>query len=126
MFTARSVAQAPAVAWKFPPYIRCDGLLPPGNYSRQMLRLAEVDFEIFAPQRRHVAPMEVKFGTAEATEGPLGKFHPHQCTDKGIEPLKLKFLLRFDQNVEYKRPTGAYPLRDFHKISRICIPFRMR
>jgi len=28
---------------------------------------------------------------------------------------KLKFLLRFDQNVEYKCPTGAYPLCGFHK-----------
>jgi len=25
--------------------------------------------------------------------------------------------------VEYKRPAGAYPLRDFHKICRICNPF---
>ena len=30
----------------------------------------------------------------------------------------------FDQNVEYKRPTGAYPLRDFHKICRVCTPFQ--
>jgi len=44
------------------------------------------------------------------------KFHPHRCNDKGVGPQKLKFLLRFDQNVEYKRPTRAYPLRDFHKI----------
>jgi len=29
------------------------------------------------------------------------KFHPHRCNDKGIRPPKLKFLLRFDQNVEY-------------------------
>jgi len=27
---------------------------------------------------------------------------------------KLEFLLRFNQNVEHKLPTGAYPLRDFH------------
>jgi len=39
-FTERSVAQAPTGARKFPPYICCDGLLPPGDYSRQMLRLA--------------------------------------------------------------------------------------
>jgi len=37
---------------------------------------------------------------------------------------KLKFLLRFDQNVEYKRPAGAYPLRDFHKICRVCASFQ--
>ena len=80
----------------------------------------------FAPQGRHVAPMGVKFGTEEGTEGPLlpAKFNPHRCNDKGVGPPKLKFLLRFDQNVEYKRPAGAYPLRDFHKICRVCTPFQ--
>jgi len=34
------------------------------------------------------------------------------------------FLLIFDQNVEQKRPAGAYPLRDFHKICRVCTPFQ--
>ena len=35
----------------------------------------------------------------------------------------MKFLLRFDQNVEYK---GAYyPNRDFHKICRVCTPFQV-
>ena len=48
------------------------------------------------------------------------KFHPHRCNDKGVGPPKLKFLLRFDRNVEYKRPAGAYPLRDFHKICTVC------
>ena len=59
-------------------------------------------------------------------EGPLfcAKFHPHRCNDKGIGPPKLKFLLRLDQNLEYKRPAGAYPLRDFHNICRVCIPFQ--
>ena len=58
--------------------------------------------------------------------GPLicVKFHPHRCKDKGIGPLKLKFLLMFGQNVEYKRPAGAYLLRDFHKICRICTSFQ--
>ena len=76
----------------------------------------------FAPQGRHVAPMRVKFGMEEGTEGPLlhAKFHPHRCNDKGVGPQKLKFLLRFDRNVEYKRPAGAYPLRDFHKICTVC------
>jgi len=32
--------------------------------------------------------------------------------------------MRFDQNVEYKRPAGAYPLRDFHNICRVCTPFQ--
>jgi len=75
----------------------------------------------FAPQGRHVAPMGVKFGTEEGTEG--AKFHPHRCND-GCRPPKLKFLLRFDRNVEYKRLAGAYPLRDFYKICRVCTPFQ--
>ena len=64
----------------------------------------------FAPQGGHVAPMGVKFGTVPSSEGPLlhAKFHPHRCNDKGVGPPKLKFLLRFDRNVEYKRPAGAW------------------
>ena len=77
----------------------------------------------FAPQGRHVAPMGVKFGVEEGTEG-RSKFHPHWCNDKSIGPPKLKFLLRLDENVEYKRPAGAYPLIDFHKICRVCSPFQ--
>jgi len=46
---------------------------------------------------------------------------------KGVGPQKLKFLLRLDQNVEYKRPTGAYPLRDFQKKIAEFVPhFRVR
>jgi len=58
--------------------------------------------------------------------GPLlpAKFHPNRCKDKGIGPPKLNFLLIFDQNVECKRPVGAYPLHDFYKICRICISFK--
>ena len=58
--------------------------------------------------------MGVKFGT----------YHPHRCNDKGVGPPKLKFVLRFDRNVEYKRPARAYPLRDFHKICRVCTSFQ--
>jgi len=62
----------------------------------------------------------------EGTEGPLllAKFRPHRCNDKGVGPKKLNFLLRFDQNVEYKRSAGAYPSRDFHKICSFCTPFQ--
>ena len=79
----------------------------------------------FAPQRRHVAPMGVKFGMEEGTLSLLhAKFHPHRCNDNGVGPQKLKFLLKFDQNVEYKLPAGAYPLQDFHKICRVCTSFQ--
>ena len=43
---------------------------------------------------------------------------------QGCRTPKLKFLLRFDRNLEYKRPAGAYPLRDFHKICRVCTTFQ--
>ena len=80
----------------------------------------------FAPLGRHVAQMGLEFGVEEGTFGSLllAKFHPHRCNDKGVGPPKLKFLLRFDQNVEYKRPAGAYPLHDFHKICRVCTSFQ--
>jgi len=36
----------------------------------------------------------------------------------------VKFLLRFDQNVEYKRPAAAHLLCDFHKIRNVCTTFQ--
>ena len=81
----------------------------------------------FAPQGRPVAPMWVKFGTEEGTEGPLhlAKFTP-SVQRLGYRPSspKAEILLRFDQNLEYKRPAGAYPLRDFHKICRVSTSFQ--
>jgi len=71
--------------------------------------------------------MGVKFGAEEGTAGPLlrAKFHPHRCNDKGVGPQKLKFFTQeLTKNVEYKRPAGAYPLRDFHKICRICTKYQ--
>jgi len=73
-------------------------------------------------QGRHVAPMGVKFGVEE--EILFDKFQPHRCNNKGIGPPKLKFLLRFDQNLEYKCLTEAYPLCHFHKICTVCTPFQ--
>ena len=68
--------------------------------------------------------MGVKFGMEEGTLGPLlhAKFHPHRCNDKGVGPPKLKFLLRFDRNVEYKRITCAI----FTKFAEFEPHFRMR
>jgi len=83
---------------------------------------SEADFEVFRPAgaTRCTDGGEIWHG------GPLlrAKFYPHRCNDKGVGPPKLKFLLRFDRNVEYKRPAGAYRLRDFHKICRVCTSFQ--
>ena len=75
---------------------------------------SEADFEVFRPAGV----------TRCMEEGTDAKFHPHWCNDKGVGPPKLKFLLRFDRNLEYKRPAGAYPLRDFHRISVVCTSFQ--
>ena len=40
----------------------------------------------------------------------------------GIGPAKLKFLLRFDQNVEYKRP--RIPCAIFTKFAQSLYPFQ--
>jgi len=71
--------------------------------------------------------MGVKFGK-EGAEGPLvlAKFHLYRCNYKGVGPQKLKVLLIFDQNVEYKWPAGAYPCVIFTKFSEFVRRFRMR
>jgi len=104
-------------------------LITPDAYYRQycVQRNAPV-FNLLSPARatRCTDGGEIWHGLLRAKFGPLfrAKFHPDRCNDKGIGPPKLKFLLRFDQNVEYKRPAGAYPLCDFHKICRLCTLFQ--
>ena len=61
-------------------------ILVTGSIARcatcRYLIYSKADFEVFAPQVRHLAPMGVKFGTEEGTKrGPLlhAKFQPHRC-----------------------------------------------
>ena len=89
---------------------------------RRYLSYSEADFEVFHPaEATRCTDRDEIWHRGGVTEGPLlrAKFHHHRCNDKGIGPTKLKFLLRFDQNVKYKRPAGASPLHDFHKICRV-------
>jgi len=67
--------------------------------------------------------MGVKFGTEEGSPPPC-QISPPSVQRLGYRTPKLKFLPRFDQNVEYKRPAGTHPLRDFHKICRNCTLFQ--
>jgi len=90
--------------------------------KRQFNSYSDGDFEVFRPA-----------GSTHCTDGgkiwhegvdlPRVKFHPHRCNDKGIQSTKLKILLRFCQNSEYKCPSVAYPLHDFHEICMVYIPF---
>jgi len=79
------------------------------------LSYSEANFEVFRPTE-----------ATRCTDGGDAKFRPHRCNDKGIETSKLTFLLRFDQNVEYKCPEGRHPLHDVHKICRVCTPFQVQ
>ena len=80
------------------------------SVMRWYLNYLEANFEVFCPT-----------GATRCTDG------MKLCMEEGTEgPPKLKILLRFDQNVEYKRPAGAYPLHDFHKICRVCTPFQLK
>jgi len=83
---------------------------------------SEADFEVFRPAGATRCTDEGEIWRG----GPLlqAKFHPHRFNFKDVGPQKLKFLLRFDRNVEYKRPAGAYPFRNFHKICRVYTPFQ--
>jgi len=51
-------------------------------------------------------------------------FTPIGATVRVQDPKSEFFLLRFDQNVEYKRSAWAYPLSNFHRICRICNEFQ--
>ena len=105
----------------------CIYLLPAALRAAQACRYliySEADFEVFSPRRGDTLH---RWGETWHGGGDLhAKFHPQRCNDKGVGPQKLKFLLRSDRNMEYKRPAGAYPLRDFHKICRVCTPFQVR
>ena len=96
--------------------------------TRRYLIYSEANFEVFRPAgaTRCTDGGGVKFDMEEGTFPPLlrAKLHSHRCNGKGIGPLKLKCLLKFGQNVKYRRPAGAYSLRDFHKICRICTSFQ--
>jgi len=104
-------------------------LLPAALRAAQTCRYliySEADFEVIRPAGATRCTDGGAIWHGGGTECPLlrAKFHPHRCNDKGVGPPKLNFLLRFDRNVEYKRPAGAYPLRDFHKICRVCTSFQ--
>ena len=83
---------------------------------------SEADFEVFRPAgaTRCTDGGEIWHGGGDVH----AKFHPYRCNDKGVGPPKLKFLLRFDRNLKYKRPAGAYPLHDFHTICTVCTSFQ--
>ena len=100
-------------------------LLPAALRAAQTCRYfvySEADFEVFHPAgATRCTDGGVKFGTGSP---PPCQISPPSVQRQGCRTPKLKFLLRFDRNLEYKHPAGAYPLRDFHKICRVCTSFQ--
>jgi len=108
---------------------RTSSLLPAALHEAQACRYliySEADFEVFRPAgATHCTDGgEIWHGGGDLWSLSPCRISPHRWNDKGVGPPKLKFVLKFDQNVEYKRSAGAYPLRDFHKICRVCTPFQ--
>ena len=93
---------------------------------RRYLIYSEADFEIFRPAgaTRCTDGGEIWHGEGDRRSPPPCQISPPSVQRQGCRTPKLKFLLRFDRNVEYKRPEGAYPVRDFHKICRVCTAFQ--
>jgi len=89
---------------------------------------SETDFEVFRPTGATRCTDGGEIWHRGGAFGPLlhAKFHPHRCNDKGVGPPKLKFLLRFDRNVEYKRPQGRIPCAIFTKFAEFVPRFWMR
>jgi len=86
--------------------------------SRRYLIYSEADFEVFCLVGATRCTDVVKFGT-----DPPCQISTHRCNGKGVGPQELTVLLRFDQNVEYKRPPqGRIPCVIFIKFP-VCTPF---
>jgi len=81
--------------------------------SAGYLSYSEADFEVFRPAGATRWTDGVKFGTE--VPSPVPNFTPIGA---------MVGVLKFDQNVEYKRPAGAHPLRDFHTVGRVCTTFQ--
>jgi len=94
--------------------------------SRRHLVYSEADFEVFGPTEatRCTDGGEIWHGGGDLRPPPPCQILSPSMQRQGCRTTKTEFFFRFDQNVEYKRPAGAYPLRDFHKIYNVCTPFK--
>ena len=101
-------------------------LLPATLRAAQICRYlvySEADFEVFRPAGATRCTDAGEIWHAWRSPPPC-RISPPSVQRQGCRTPKLKFLLRFDRNLEYKRPAGAYTLRDFHKICRACTSFQ--
>ena len=98
------------------------------NFALRFRQHCAQILSFFAPQRRHVAPMAVKFGVKEGTKGPLlrAKFHPHRCNDKAGGRQKLNiFYSDLTKMWNISAPQGRIPCAIFTKFIEFVPHFRM-
>jgi len=110
----------------FPSSSSSSSSLPAALRAAQACRYliySEADFELFSPAgaTRCTDGGEIWHGGGASS---TPNFTP-SVQRKGVGPPKLKFLLRFDRNVQYKRLAGAYLLRDYHKIRSFSTSFQV-
>ena len=84
---------------------------------RRYLIYSEADFEVYrlAGATGCTDASQIWRGGGDLRSPPPRQISLPSAQRLGQRTPKLKFLLRFDQNMEYKRP-------DFHNICRICRP----
>jgi len=104
-------------------------LLPAALRAAQTCRYlvySETDFEVFRPAvaTRCTDGGEIWHGGGDLRSPPPCQISPPSVQRQGGRTPKTDILLRFHQNLDYKRPAGAYPLRDFHKICRVYMSFQ--
>jgi len=99
-----------------------------GNIARSARRgyliYPEADFEGFRPAgaTRCTDGGEIWHGGGDRRSPPSCQISPPSVPRQGYRTPKLKCLLRFDQNVKYKRPAGRTV--SLHKICRVCTTFQ--
>jgi len=74
---------------------------------------------------RHVAPINMRFGTRERTEGLHAKFHVYRGRSVGIQPLKLLKFRIFAINLWLRGSIFTlflFSLQYFYEILSVCTP----
>jgi len=87
--------------------------------TRRYINYSEANFEVFRPAGATHCIDWGKVWHGGGDPDPR-QISPQSVQRLGIGAPILKLLLIFDQNVEHKRHSGAYSLRDFHRIS-VCV-----
>ena len=88
--------------------------------KRRLFKLLRGQFWGFSPRKGDILHRWSEIWHGGVTITPC-QISPHRRNDNDIGHQTLKILLKFHQISKYKRPTGAYLLRDFLKRNLQCL-----